>query len=236
MTSNSRAIRSPASRDNTASSRRLWAVVGLVVVFGWPYVLLLAGVSPSLASRRSDLAVIVAEWVVAFVLAVLGFGLLRRKGGFFGFRTSTVRDVLWMLAVLVATYLVSGLAAQLLRVQTSRLGVQELAAVPFWLKLGLVLTAGICEEFMFRGFAIEELTDWSGSLWLGALIAWLGFTFAHIGRYGFSASLVIPAVAGGGLTLLYVWRRNLYMCMVMHAAIDGFAIFLLPFLIRGGPH
>ena len=43
--------------------------------------------------------------------------------------------------------------------------------VPLSLRAGLVLTAGICEEFIYRGFAIEELGALAGSRWLAALIS-----------------------------------------------------------------
>lgn len=210
---------------------RLWALLGLVVTFGWTF--LLAGRSPSLANIHNDLVTIVAEWIVVLVLVVVGFGLLKREAGFYGLRSASGRDIFAMIGVLVGTYVLTGVATALLPVKTSMLDIQSLAAVPFSVKLALVLTAGVCEEFMFRGFAIEELTDWTGSVWLGALIAWLAFVLAHIDRYGLTTGLIIPAIAGGALTLLYVWRRNLPVCMYMHAFFDGLSLFLLPVIMNG---
>lgn len=220
-----------SNRRGGGATRRLWVLLGLVAAFGWPYLLL--GRSPSLADVHNDLLVIVSEWIVVTILVLIGFGVLKRDAVFFGLRLATGRDIFAMVGMLVATYIVTGIVTRFFPVQTSMLDIQHLAAVPFVVKLALVLTAGICEEFMFRGFAIEELADWTGSIWLGALITWLAFILAHIGRYGLTSGLVIPAVAGGTLTLLYVWRRNLPVCMFMHAFIDGLSIFLLPVLMKG---
>jgi len=33
---------------------------------------------------------------------------------------------------------------------------------------------------------------------------------------------------GAALTLLYLWRRNLPVCMLMHAIVDGIFVILVP--------
>jgi membrane protease YdiL (CAAX protease family) len=129
-----------------------------------------------------------------------------------------------------------GIVLQFVPAQTSMLDLQRVAAVPFSLRLGLVLTTGFCEEFMYRGFALEELADWTGSVRLGVFLSWIAFVAAHIGRYGFTSGLLIPAIVGGALTLLDQLRRNLPSCMLMHALFDGLTIFLLPALLRAHGH
>jgi membrane protease YdiL (CAAX protease family) len=219
------------SETRRLPGQRVWILVGLIIAFGWTF--LLAGRDPSLTNVHNDLVTIAAEWIVVILLGVIGFGILKRDIGHFGLRAPSFRDVGSMLAVLAGTYVIIGVASRLLRVQTSMLDIEGLLAVPFAVKLGLVLTAGICEEFMFRGFAIEELAGWTGSVWLGGLLSWLAFSLAHVDRYGLTTGLIIPAIAGGTLTLLYVWRRNLPVCMVLHAFFDGLSIFLLPVLMKG---
>jgi len=234
MASSRQRVPSVENRRANGGAWRIWSFVGLVVAFGWTF--LLAGRSPSLANVHNDLVTIACEWIVVGLLAVIGFGFLKRDAGFFGLRVPSGRDILAMFGVFVATYIVVGIVMRFLPVRTSMLDIQGLAAVPVSVKLALVLTAGICEEFMFRGFAIEELADWTGSVWLGAFIAWLAFVLAHIDRYGLTSGLAIPAIAGATLTLLYVWRRNLPACMLMHSLIDALSIFLLPVLMKPYPH
>src|SRR6185312_13574777 len=81
--------------------------------------------------------------------------------------------------------------------------------VPLSLRADLVLTAGICEEFIYRGFAIEELGALAGSRWLAALVSLIFFTLPHARLYGFSSALILPA-------------------MLMHAIVDGIFVILVP--------
>jgi membrane protease YdiL (CAAX protease family) len=104
--------------------------------------------------------------------------------------------------------------------------------VPFSVRLGLVVTAAVCEEFIFRGFGIEELASLTGSVWFAGLVTWLGFSMAHVASYGLGPALVFFALLGAFLTVLYLWRRNLPYCNLLHAILDGVSIFLGPALGR----
>jgi membrane protease YdiL (CAAX protease family) len=213
---------------------RASAIIGLLVAFGWNY--LLAGRSHDLADIHVELGTMIAEWTVVIVLAIIAFGIQKRRPRDFGLGKFGWRELLGMLAALVAAYVLTAVASRFVTMPawaTSPQTIRRLASVPFSLRLGLVLTAAICEEFMYRGFAIEELAGLTGSLWLAGLISWLGFSFAHAGLYGFAPALIIPAILGGFLTLLYLWRRNLPVCMLMHFILDGFALMVLPVLLAG---
>jgi membrane protease YdiL (CAAX protease family) len=213
---------------------RVWAIVGLIVLFGWNY--LLTGRSHDLANIHDDLLTIAAEWIVVIILAIIAFAIQKRSAGDFGIRMFGWRDFLVMIGVLVVSYVGTGIATRFVTMPawaTSPDAMRRLLSVPFSVKLGLVLTAAICEEFMYRGFAIEELGGLTGSIWLAGLISWLGFSLAHMGLYGFAPALIIPAGIGAFLTLLYLWRRNLPVCMLMHATLDGFSLLILPSLLTG---
>ena len=86
---------------------------------------------------------------------------------------------------------------------------QEIAAVSVSLRVAVVATAGICEEFIYRSFAIEELTFLTGKRWLSAALAGVFFTVAHVRLYDLSGALIVPGTLGAVLTALYLWRRNL---------------------------
>lgn len=225
-------VRSRAPLNLTG--QRAWAVVGLIVAFGWNYAL--TGRSHDLANIHDDLLTIAAEWSVVIILAIIAFGFQKRSARDFGLRRAGWRDVLVMIGVLVCSYVVTAIATRFVTMPawaTSADAMRRLLSVPFSVKLGLVLTAGICEEFMYRGFAIEELGGLTGSVWLAGFISWLGFSLAHMGLYGFTPALVIPAALGAFLTLLYLWRRNLPVCMLMHCILDGFSLLILPALLAG---
>src|SRR6185437_16182067 len=78
--------------------------------------------------------------------------------------------------------LFSGIASRFVRAPSFDL---QLSGVPLSLRADLVLTAGICEEFIYRGFAIEELGALAGSRWLAALVSLIFFTLPHARLYGF---------------------------------------------------
>ena len=221
--------RQPVSRI----SARRWSVLGLGVILAYALAPLLQR-NASLGNAHDDFAAICRDWIVVLVLAILGFGFQRRSPAFFGLRVPGWRDVLTMLAVFaVSAILVIGLT-QIPPVHRALLGVpnQHLASIPFGIRLGLVLTAGICEEAIFRGYLIEQVRDWTGSISAGAWTSLILFSLPHAWFYGFSVALFVPALLGGSLIVLYVLRRNLLVCILMHAMVDGYSLLLVPAVMR----
>jgi membrane protease YdiL (CAAX protease family) len=109
-------------------------------------------------------------------------------------------------------------------------GLMRLVATPARFRWAVVITAGITEEILFRGYPIERLAELTGSLWLAALIPLAVFTLAHLG--GWSLGHLVGVLFGGGLlTGLYLWQRDLIACMIAHALIDALIIFL-PALLK----
>ncbi len=100
---------------------------------------------------------------------------------------------------------------------------------PLWLRLFMLITAGVAEEALYRGFAIERLTALTGRRWLAALIALAAFVAAHVPFWGLGA-IATPIVGGGFFTLVYLWRRDLVACMVAHLAVDSVGLLLAPAL------
>ena len=97
---------------------------------------------------------------------------------------------------------------------------------PFWYRFLVVTTAAVVEETLFRGYPIERIGEWSGSRFLGGVIAWIAFTYAHLGGWGW-AHLIVAGFGGLLLTILFLWRGNLWANMLAHWLTDG-AGFLLP--------
>lgn len=148
-----------------------------------------------------------------------------------GFRTPKPLDIVF--AVLVAVVAVVGmgvifkvvLPALHLKLPSTSSNMALLTA-PFWLQFAVVTRAAISEEVLFRGYGMERLGQWTGSMWLAAVVTWAIFTFAHISGWG----LPVIIVAGWGglvLTAFYLWRRNLWANMLLHWLTDA-AGFLLP--------
>jgi CAAX protease family protein len=84
----------------------------------------------------------------------------------------------------------------------------------FW---GLALSAGICEEFIFRGYLIWLFQSVLG-LWGAAAVSLVLFAAAH--SYQGAKGVIAVAVVGGVLTLIVLAFGSLISAMAVHTLVD----------------
>jgi membrane protease YdiL (CAAX protease family) len=84
---------------------------------------------------------------------------------------------------------------------------------------GVALTAGFCEEVLYRGFLLYALDGVIASPWISLVLAAIAFGVGHAyqGRRG----IVLTAILGVVFGLLYRFGGSLWPGIVLHAAIDG---------------
>jgi len=84
--------------------------------------------------------------------------------------------------------------------------------------LALAVTAGLCEEFLYRGFAMAVLTRLGWPAWVSVVISSILFGLAHLyqGRAGFFSTLVIGTVFGAGR----IAYDSLVPVIFWHSAVD----------------
>jgi uncharacterized protein len=145
-----------------------------------------------------------------------------------GFRAPGIKDLL--IALLAGVFILGTMAAvyYLLFPALHWSENQQIAAAsatPYWMQVVIVLRAAVSEEVFFRGYALERLRELSGSRTLAALVSCSVFTLDHVGFWGWH-HIFLAGPAGIVFTLLYLWRRNLWVNMAAHFIVDG-AIFLL---------
>jgi len=108
-----------------------------------------------------------------------------------------------------------GEAPELLRKLASRLlPVSFLEYLPY---AALAITAGICEEFLYRGFVIAAFSKAGLPLWLVVIVSSILFGLAHAyqGRGGilstgiFGILLAIGRLASGSLVPVMMWHAGL---------------------------
>jgi membrane protease YdiL (CAAX protease family) len=89
------------------------------------------------------------------------------------------------------------------------------------------LTAGICEEVLYRGFLIRYLSDspWHTGLWIALGISSIAFGMAH-GYQGLTGILG-TALLGALMAVIFVVTGNLWVPIALHALIDLRVLFLL---------
>lgn len=89
----------------------------------------------------------------------------------------------------------------------------------------VALTAGICEEFLYRGWLLNLFGNALGSVWVGLTVSSIVFGAAHAyqGRNGVIGTSVLGIVFGG----VFVLSGTLVLGQILHAGIDlqnGFAL------------
>jgi membrane protease YdiL (CAAX protease family) len=102
--------------------------------------------------------------------------------------------------------------------------------LPFF---ALAITAGLCEEFLYRGFAMAVLVRMGSPVWAVILISSVLFGLAHLyqGRGGFFSTLVIGTVFGTG-RMAY---DSLIPVIFWHGAVDVVAGIAGPRYLAGSP-
>jgi len=152
---------------------------------------------------------------IALVLIVIFWE--KRPLASIGLRMPRAGDVLPALGALVAFYLI-GFAGNRLGSLSNPKVFPVLYALPWVVRLWM-LSEVICEEIMFRGYFIERVEELSGSMWAAAILSCILFGLNHASGFGFGYVFVVAA-EGIAYASLYVWRRNLPACIVVHFLTD----------------
>jgi len=99
----------------------------------------------------------------------------------------------------------------------------QLKSTPMWWRIASVFRAAFCEELFFRGYAISRLEALLRTRRWAILISLAIFTVEHVGMWGWG-HLLIAGFGGTMLTLIFIWRRNLWISIAAHVVIDGIAV------------
>jgi len=174
------------------------------------------------------LRTIVFEWVL---LGVVLFGL--RLGGtshqtILGNRWRSGREVMRDIGIAAAFWVVSTIVLSMISVHPHDAAPSPLvqAMLPqglfesaIWIALSI--TAGICEEAIYRGYLQQQLIAMTRNVTLGIALSALAFALAH--SYKGLAGAFGIFVDGVMLGSLAYWRRSVRPGMIAHAFTDSFA-------------
>ena len=138
--------------------------------------------------------------------------------------TLMVLLVALMMPVIVASFRPGSLDSQLAQI---RFMLPETIAHR-WLFALLCITAGVCEEWIYRGFLLHlfvtELPGANG--WLIVLAAAVMFGVAH--TYQGRSGGVLTGLLGFVFALLYISSGSLLLSIIMHALLDLRLLLVLP--------
>lgn len=82
----------------------------------------------------------------------------------------------------------------------------------------LSLSAGFCEELLFRGYLMRQFTSWTRRPWLGIVLQAALFGISH----GYQGAVACAKIALFGLVFGWMahWRRDLQPGMIAHSITD----------------
>jgi len=97
---------------------------------------------------------------------------------------------------------------------------QVVSNYPWWILLLSVITAGITEEVLFRGYPLERLSEVTGSKWISGAVSLIFFVAVHATGWNIAHIVGVVVPLGMILTGLYFWQRNVFFVMIVHVVID----------------
>lgn len=133
----------------------------------------------------------------------------------------------------LAILVLSGFLVNAMRASSEPQLAVFLQSLPFTTRVLVVITAGIFEETLYRGYALERLASAFKSKWAAGGVTLVFFTLAHLPAVGL-VQLLPVFIVGLFITLLYLWRRDIVVNIVAHATIDGVSLLLIPILAHYG--
>ena len=167
-------------------------------------------------------------WLAALAVLIFVVATERRPLTSIGFRTPRGWDIGWAMIFGVVMVVVAGVLESVvfpaLHFKINATTYQSIMGASVAYRIALVTRAAVCEEILFRAYALERLQEWSGNLWVAGIISWAVFTYAHLSAWG-APQLIVAGFGGAMLTILYLWRRNIWGNMLAHWIADsGFVL------------
>lgn len=147
-----------------------------------------------------------------FTLGSLGFGLLA--------------GVLAIMAFPLCAIVLNLLGVQ----SQAAAGVAAMGALPLWARLLTLATAGVCEEVLYRGYPITRLQALTGSRIVAVILPGLVFVALHAPSWGL-AHLLYVSVVTVIMTVLFLWRKDLWSNIIAHIVTDAVPLLLMPMLM-----
>jgi membrane protease YdiL (CAAX protease family) len=211
----------------------LWPIgVGLVIAIGGPALLVsplhrFLGDAQALPTRLLDQLILWGLFGAIMALVVFWERRPLTSIGWHGLRWSSFA---WGL-VLCALYMwvltpVGVWLIQQLDLGGFNQGFNQLVGVPRWFLVFAAITAGVVEETLFRGYALERIGELTGSYSVAGITTLTIFALVHLPFWGWG-TVVALLISGAVGTAFYVWRHDLLALVVAHALTDTVGLLFL---------
>lgn len=211
--------------DRADRSRLYHLVVAVLSAAGF---LLLVHLLPSVAAASDPQIVVKAAVEIGAAVALL-YALIQIGGEpreRFGVRRVRPATFGWGILCFLATAILSAIvvySAAHFGVGQDRGTLAALASHPVPIILLIAAMAGIAEEIVFRSVLISELEAATGNSWLAGAISLVIFAGAHAAGWG-PWQILFAAVPGLVLTIFFLWKRDLWICIIAHFLTDALGL------------
>ena len=205
----------------TITARTRWTYLGLVIaLFGIPAITTLHRVlAPDSAATSGIVARELAILAITAFLLWIVTSKEKRPLSSIGLRADHIGRSLAWAVVLAAACLAAAVAClAIYGAMGVHYGEGQSISRALPVTMLTVVRAGISEEVLYRGYAIERLQSLTGSKWIAVAISLPLFAAFHF-RQGL-AGVVIALVLGAVLAAFYLWKRDLLANMVGHFLVD----------------
>ncbi len=208
-----------------------WTWLGVLLALGGPTLLVAAKRAAYFGGEGGGSYIyLVAMWgVTLLTILVLALGE-RQPLSAIGFRRFTWASLgfgIALGAVVIAAFPLASLILKALNIPNPQTAIAAAATMPLWLRVGTLLTAGVTEEILFRGYPISRLKVATGSTAIAVGLPFVVFVVLHLPSWG-AAHLLFVSVAAVLFTLAFVWRRNLWANIIAHILADAVPLLILP--------
>lgn len=224
-----------------APARRGLRWTGVLLALSGPVVVVALAHSGLLAQTLIEIRAIswIGLWVLVLALLALTIGGERRPLSSIGLGRFTIWSLVWGLLAGVIAIMAFPLCAVVLKLagvesQVTVKGVAVLAAMPLWARLLTLATAGFCEEVLYRGYPMTRLKELTGSRILAVIAPGAVFVALHAPSWGV-AHLLYVSVVTMVMTVLFLWRRDLWSNIIAHVLTDAVPLLLMP-MLAFAPH
>jgi len=226
----SSALAEPASDRYPQIATPSHTILVLAAIDGWAiWHRIFAGHQLSATANPNHVRFYVVTFLYEWLLFVLVVAGVRRSGApvfiVFGDHWHSFRQVLRDIGIAVGFWMVAAallwIFGWLLRIAALGRNVSMLPhrGIELTLWIALSVTAGICEETIFRGYLQRQFMALTKSATGGIILSAATFGAAHVYQ-GFRMAILI-ALYGAMFGILAYWRRSVRPGMIAHAWQDS---------------